>query len=540
MFTLREALELPIFQEARVVAGSAGLERDIRWVHIIHVPDAAQWLHGGELALTTWFNLPRQPDEQCDLLRQLAAKGIVSVVITVGNLVQRIPAYLRAVGDELSLPLIELPYETRFVDIAKAINERIAQENLDKFSRALMIQQRLTQLVLEGGGFAELAEMLAQLISHSISIENERFEAIASKNIAAVDLARRYTIEQGRTDPALIAALEAEHLPRIRESLRPVHLPVMPHVGLEMERLLAPIVVHGEIYGYMWIIADLQALSPIDMMALEIGATVAALLMLHQESLQTAEASLKGSLIARLIDGDHSRQTSLNDQALRYGIDLREGWQMLLIDIRDAGAKEVAGAYRRVNQAMAASDKPAVAARFGGQVVIITDAGEAIDALAETLLNRLSQQKGDPRISVSQVHSGVESVGIAHQQCVETLDIRRRLESPGAIWHFADLGYLHTLYQAGRAGLDANPLAPALRRLMAEKQADLFTTLEAYLDAGGNSVQTAERLQIHRSTLNYRLSRIREICRLSLSSPEARVNLQVALKLMRLFEAPAT
>ena len=537
MFTLREALELPIFQEARVVAGGAGLERDIRWVHIIHVPDAAQWLHGGELALTTWFNLPRQPDEQCDLLRQLAAKGIVSVVITVGNLVEQIPDYLRAVGDELSLPLIELPYETRFVDIAKAINERIAQENLDKFSRALMIQQRLTQLVLEGGGFTELAEMLAELVSHSISIENERFEAIASKNIAAVDLARRYTIEQGRTDPALIAALEAEHLPRIRESLRPAQLPVMPHVGLEMERLLAPIVVHGEIYGYMWIIADLQALSPIDMMALEIGATVAALLMLHQESLQTAEASLKGSLIARLIDGDDSRQTSLNDQALRYGIDLRERWQMLLIDIRDADAAAVAGAYRRVNQALAASDQPAVAARFGGQVVIITDAGADLDALARTLLSRLS---GDRRISISQARSGVESVGLAHQQCVETLDIHRRLASPGAIWHFADLGYLHTLYQAGRGGLDSNPLAPALRRLMAEKQADLFATLEAYLDAGGNGAQTAERLHIHRSTLNYRLSRIREICGIELSSPEARVNLQVALKLLRLFEAPAT
>ena len=71
-----------------------------------------------------------------------------------------------------------------------------------------------------------------------------------------------------------------------------------------MERLLAPIVVQGEIYGYMWIIADVQALTRIDMMAIEIGATVAALLMLYQESLHTAEASLKGSLMAQLIEGN--------------------------------------------------------------------------------------------------------------------------------------------------------------------------------------------------------------------------------------------
>ena len=60
----------------------------------------------------------------------------------------------------------------------------------------------------------------------------------------------------------LIEALEEEYLPRIRERTpMPAQLPVMPELGLEMERLLAPIVVQGEIYGYIWIIADVHALS---------------------------------------------------------------------------------------------------------------------------------------------------------------------------------------------------------------------------------------------------------------------------------------
>ena len=48
----------------------------------------------------------------------------------------------------------------------------------------------------------------------------------------------------------------------------------------------------------------------------------------------------------------------------------------------------------------------------------------------------------------------------------------------------------------------------SLRKLLDEQQADLFHTLETYLDEGGNGVQTAETLHIHRSTLNYRLARI--------------------------------
>ena len=174
MLTIQEALQLPILQDAKVVAGASELDRTIRWVHNVSVPNAADWLHGGELVLTTVSNMPDSADAQGDFLRQLAEKGIAALVITIGLLVDEIPEYLREIGDELGLPLIELTYQTRFVDIAKVINERIAEENLDTISRALSIQQQLSRLVLQGGGFSELAQMLADQVGHSISIENDQ------------------------------------------------------------------------------------------------------------------------------------------------------------------------------------------------------------------------------------------------------------------------------------------------------------------------------------------------------------------------------
>jgi hypothetical protein len=53
-------------------------------------------------------------------------------------------------------------------------------------------------------------------------------------------------------------------------------------------------VVHGEIYGYIWIIADGNPLSDLDRMAIESGATISALMMLHQEAVQSAEALAQG------------------------------------------------------------------------------------------------------------------------------------------------------------------------------------------------------------------------------------------------------
>src|ERR1022692_1717724 len=53
--TLAEILELDAVRRGapRVLAGAGLLDRPVRWVHAIEVPDAARLLHGGELVLTT-------------------------------------------------------------------------------------------------------------------------------------------------------------------------------------------------------------------------------------------------------------------------------------------------------------------------------------------------------------------------------------------------------------------------------------------------------------------------------------------------------
>lgn len=84
MLTVREALELSVFEGARVVAGMAGLDRRFNWVHNVGVPDAARWLTGGEFVLTTGLNMPSQPEAQADYLRAMIDKGVVALGISVG------------------------------------------------------------------------------------------------------------------------------------------------------------------------------------------------------------------------------------------------------------------------------------------------------------------------------------------------------------------------------------------------------------------------------------------------------------------------
>ncbi len=539
---------MPVFAGARVVAGEAGLERVVGWVHVAGVPDAPQWLNGDELVLTTPFNMPSSAEEQSAYLQAMIDKGVAALAVTVGRYAEHMPAALRQNADAAGFPLIEIPYQARFVNIAREINQRITQANMATTERALTISRVLTQLVLDGGDLHRLAETLAELVGQSISIENERFEILASHNIADYDEARRYTLSQGRTDPRLVQALEARGvLAEIRRTLRPAHLPQMPDVGLEMERILAPIVVQGEIYGYMWIIAGERPLADLDRMAIESGATIAALMLLYQDALQSAEASLKGGLLSQLIQGQGEREAVLADQALRYDLSLATPYVMLVVDWRspeDAGrsdrrSQKLLQLYRRINRAAGAGRWKAVVGQFAGQVVLLVQASEDIAALTDIVHGQAASEDaplGALRVVVSAAQRGAERAALAHQQCQDALYIAGRLQDPSRTVYFDDLGYLHALYHAGEVSLNANPYAPALRALLTEQGPNLFHTLEVYLDVGGNGVQAAEQLTIHRSTLNYRLDRIAAVCGCNLSDPLVRTNLQVALKLLRLFE----
>jgi purine catabolism regulator len=536
MLTVADALQLEQFTGAQVVAGRKGLNRRVEWVHIASVPDAPRFLNGGELVLTTGYNVPQEATEQRQYIQAMADKGVVGLVLSVGRYIDHASPDLRKLADRIDFPLIEIPYQQPFIDMAKAANQRIAEEKMAVVSDALEIQQRLTQLVLDGGDLHQLATRLARLLDQSISIENERFEILASYNVAEIDEARRFTVSEGRTDPRLVQALEERGiLPEIRHTLRPVYIPQMPDVGLELERILAPIVVHGDIYGYVWIIAHNRKLTELDNIAINIGATVAALMMLYQESVQSAEASLKGNLLSQLIQSEPGREAVLTDQALRYGVDLTGQYVMLLVETDERNAQRSLQLYRRINRLTGVHNWRAVVGQFAGEVVILTQADQNIRHMIEQI--RAEVNHGVQfRIGVSGTQSGAEQVSKAHQQCHEVLHITQRLKDEQAAAFFDELGYLHALYRASKESLETNPYVSQVRKLLEAGKTELFYTLEAYLDAGSNGVQTAQNLHIERSTLNYRLARIKELCQADMDDPLARMNLQVALKLLRLFE----
>lgn len=68
--------------------------------------------------------------------------------------------------------------------------------------------------------------------------------------------------------------------------------------------------------------------------------------------------------------------------------------------------------------------------------------------------------------------------------------------------------------------------------LRPQKRSELIKTLGRYLESGGNYDSAAQSLNIHRSTLRYRLRRIRDISGHDLHDVDTRLNLNLATRVL--------
>ena len=77
------------------------------------------------------------------------------------------------------------------------------------------------------------------------------------------------------------------------------------------------------------------------------------------------------------------------------------------------------------------------------------------------------------------------------------------------------------------------PALSVLQRMDQEKGTNYTETLQMYAEENFNVTRTAQRLFIHRTSLQDRLNRIRELTGIDLECPEARFDLRFSLRLLQ-------
>ncbi|MBC6457919.1 PucR family transcriptional regulator, partial [Actinomadura sp. HBU206391] len=135
---------------------------------------------------------------------------------------------------------------------------------------------------------------------------------------------------------------------------------------------------------------------------------------------------------------------------------------------------------------------------------------------------------GRPCADLSEIRSSYDEAALAARVAVQ-------LPAVGPVAFWSQLGIYRVLSRLTSEEMRNACVHPGLEKLLGDPaNRPLLETLETYLDLAGNAHATAERMNLHRTSLYYRLQRLEQLAGTDLKNGNERLSLHLALKLARL------
>ncbi|WP_455709628.1 PucR family transcriptional regulator [Micromonospora sediminicola] len=569
--TVREVLALvPVRHGApRLVAGDAGLDRPVRWVHVAEVPDIATLLGGGELVLTTGIGLPADDAGLRAFIGDLADVGVSGLVVELGRrYVSGVPRVMAAAAERRGLPLVELRRATPFVRITEAVHALIVDAQLTELRATEEIHQRFTELSVEGAEPTEVLRQAAELAGCPVVLEN------LSRQVLAYDPA-------GESAELLLDGWE-QHSRQIRPAGRTAYDP-------DSGWLVTTVGARGQDWGRLllrWPAAEATPPTRLTIL-IERAASTLALGRLIRRDAEGLERQIHRTLLTALID--HSRpvdEVALRAKALGVTLDRRHLVGVVVRHRADDAAGDAAdlpedsgpARLRDLAEAVGAALREAKLAALTsavddqavGALLALPDPADEEKALAAfaAALRRVRldaapvrppavrpSRQGDPggrggssgavARSVDAVTrpsvvvaagSGVGSLREARRSLVEARQIAEAARRDPRdlpcfrLPHVGLAGLLHLLRDEPRLQTFVErELGPLLAYDAQHPREQLLGTLRAYLEQGRNKSAAASAAHLSRPAFYERLARIGRILDADLDSVEQCLSLHVAL-----------
>ncbi len=467
----------------------------ITFAQATELTDPSPWLSGGELILTTGLGFDSGGPALAQYVRTLRTAGVACLGFGTGLSHSVIPRELLDAADEVGLPVVEVPYDTPFAAVIRAVTTRIAEQEYEEVLRAASVQSRITRAALHGGVDAIVRE-LAVATSTSVALIGHRTESFHP--VDAADL-----IAQAREIAASIRPSSSPATVSVSEPGRTVSLHSVP-ITASSPSFLA-IRTKGPVTG------------------------VEQILLGHAVSLITLELEKPARLRAE--------QTALNSRALGLLLDghlLSPGDTHVPSYLADAADDDsrITVVVLRGATGRTGSIADAVDAQFRAHArptfVRSTDDG------AEMLL-----PGGDANFVAQLMNSLPRSVCAGVGTDMHITEAPTALRQARLACAAAGPGD-RVVHFTGSMLLASEPVRESLRAMAAvtiavlaeydrTHTADLVGSLRAFLEANGHWETAAAHLSVHRHTLRNRITRCEELLGVDLTSARVRAELLLSL-----------
>jgi DNA-binding PucR family transcriptional regulator len=329
----------------------------------------------------------------------------------------------------------------------------------------------------------------------------------------------------------------------------PVRIPAWPEREM-LSRVAVPVRCGGRLFGYLWLIDDDYTLTD-EELQMAADASAAAGQIMHRELLLgDLRRSREQALLRDLVSEDARVRSHAAEELAATGR-LPAAGHVTVLAVRVAArvlesnpeaASDLDLALQRLVRQLMPMEAIAVT-RAGGHGLLLAASMrpptlENLRSHAHRLCADLARCATVPFAVRVGIGPAVSGLGAAHISCAladVSLRVAETVSGFGQVVGYDELGIYGLLVHLPLDRLPPDAVPTGLRQLIEKDTAGhLVDTLEIYLDSAGDARASAARLNVHRTSLYYRLSRIEMITGMNLASGSDRLSLHLGLKLARL------
>ena len=399
--------------------------------------------------------------------------------------------------EELKTALAELRRASDVISAHSAAVERAAAEH-----------ERLSAVLLDGGGLAEVAAAVVDVLGGSLLVVDPVGRLLGSAGPAVVD-------------PAAVAGA-APPRSRDRRARRSKTADGDPFV-------VAPVFAGGEVLGTVVHVG--RALDDAEVRILERATVVTALLLLRERSIAEAEQRVRGELFDDLFTVPQRDLEGLHRRAIHLGLDLSTPHAVVVVRVPDPASTSTAWRAAR-----AVHGPAGMSGQHRGDLVLLVTAGDAT-AAGRRIARSLRDAVGGPvTVGVAGPGSGAAEIAELYREASRCCDVLVALGRTGQVAGRDELGvYGLLLSAAGQDELDrfiTRTVGPLLDHDR-DRGSELVRTLLAFYGAGGSLTRTAQELFVHVNTLYQRMERITQLLGAGWRSGDGALQVHLALTLHR-------
>ncbi|MFG2003084.1 helix-turn-helix domain-containing protein [Spirillospora sp. NPDC048911] len=391
--------------------------------------------------------------------------------------------------EETRAALEELSSANKLIQARSAAVERAAQAH-----------DRMTALVVRGGGVEDVAAVVTDVLGGALVVLDS----------------------EGRRLAALGGDLDESDIEEAAAASRSLGRTVQ-RGGLWVTSMAAG----AEVLGTLVLRTSDDMPDP-DQRILERAALVTALLLLFRRSVAEAEGRVRGELLNDLLT-NRADQEALRDRAKLVGVDLTA--PHILVVARHNGDRQRAAFWATSH----ASLRHGLVATRGDEVILLLP-GTTPGPEARQVARDLTAALGHPATAgaAGPIHTPTD-IASAHREAERCAEALLSLGRSGDGASSDELGFVGLLVGDGRdvPAFLTSALGPVLA-YDERRGTALIQTLETYFAAGCSLSRASERLHIHVNTVTQRLDRVAQLLGEDWQSPDRSLELQLALRLNRL------